>query len=65
MKVTIELKAGSTYHEPYQQDIMRNIEAIDRAIQGKPLACDMGLLIDTKSILECIKKQLPVFERQV
>ena len=58
MKITIELCAGSNRHEPYKQDIDRNIAAVDRAIKGEQLCSDSALLIDTKSILQGIRREL-------
>lgn len=55
MKVFIELNAGSSHlWEVTNYDVQKNIDAIQRAITGKPLAFDFVLLIDTKSILEGI-----------
>ena len=51
MKVTIEL-CGQ------KEKINDNIEALNRAIERKPLCSDFVLLINTKSILEAIKKEL-------
>lgn len=60
MKVTIDLCAGPTsFRKPTKHDIQKNIDALERAIKGKPLACDMVLLMDTKSILQGIQNQLP------
>ena len=61
MKVTIELVKGNV---PYKVDLVKsymddNIEAIERVIDGKLRVKDMVLLMDTKSILEKIKDQLP------
>lgn len=61
MKITIELRSGphhNSYVTPF--DVDKNIAAIERAIAGKPLACDMVLLMDTKSILEAIKASVTV-----
>jgi len=65
MKIQIELSTGNS-HYPYvtQEDLDRNIEALDRAIEGKSLALDFVLLTDTKSILEAIRKELPCTRRQ-
>jgi len=61
MKITIELKAGPHLYlqRSTKRIITKNIEAVERAIDGKPLVCDTNYLIDTKSILEAIKEQLP------
>lgn len=59
MKVTIELCSGANHNYVFGKgDIDKNIEAIQRAIDGKQIVADMILLMDTKSILEEIKKQL-------
>ena len=60
MKVTIELKSSNkTVPYPRKRDIQKNIDALARAIDGKPVACDFLLLTDTKSILEGIQRSLP------
>ena len=61
MKITINLNAGPA---PYcmrltKAIITKNIEAVERAIKGKPLVLDTNYLVDTISILEAIKEQLP------
>jgi len=40
-----------------KSDMQKNIDALDRAIKGKPRCSDFMLLIDTKSILEAIQNQ--------
>ena len=40
-------------------DIDKNIAALDRAIQDNVLTMDFMSLMDTKSILEGIKNELP------
>ncbi len=59
-KIVIELKTGPQ-HNVYvtQKDIQRNIDAVQRASDGKGLAGDFIILTDTISILEGIKSQLP------
>lgn len=42
-----------------KQAIQKNIDALQRAVDGKPSSHDFVLMIDTKSILEGIQKQLP------
>ena len=62
MRITIELLSGPNHNEfVTQADIQKNIDALTRAIEGKPLVKDFVLMSDTKSILEGIKKQLPPF----
>jgi len=63
MKVIIELCAGdgemSRYRVVTKRDMDLNIEAVDRAIKGKPQCKDFVTLLDTRSILEGIREQLP------
>jgi hypothetical protein len=61
MIVRVELLAGANKKEPTKMDIDKNIAALERAINGKPLSNDSTLLIDTKSIMEAIRKELPSF----
>jgi len=59
VKVNIELRAGPDY--PYnvtKKDIQKNIDALQRAVDGKPFCSDFVPLIDTKYILEGIKNKL-------
>ena len=59
MKVLIEIRAGADHrHHVTKNDMQRNIDAFDRAIQGNSLSTDGTLLLDTKSILEGIQSQL-------
>lgn len=48
-------RPGSSAHVEMQ----RNIDALQRAIDGTPLSADFIKYIDTKSILIAIQKQLP------
>ena len=60
MQVTIELHAGQSHRSKVtKQEIQNNIGALQRAVDGKQLAKDFVLLLDTKSILEGIKAKLP------
>lgn len=60
MQVTIELYSGPTHcYKVTKQEIQKNIDALQRAIDGKPMVKDFVLLLDTKSILEGIKTKLP------
>lgn len=52
MKITIELRNCTNAH------VIKNIEAQQRAIDGKSLPNDFVLLIDTKSILNGIQEFL-------
>jgi len=59
MEVKIDLCAGPNHwHKVTKQEIQKNIDALQRAIDGKPLASDFVLHMDTKSILEGIKTKL-------
>jgi hypothetical protein len=58
MKVTIELRAGGDHHDPFKEDIDKNLEAMERAIKGKMISGDDVLLRDTASILNGIKMRL-------
>ena len=60
MIVTIDLATDSKRnHEVTKSDIDKNIEAIQRAIDGNLTAVDTIYLLDTKSILTGIREQLP------
>lgn len=60
MEVTIDLRAGPSHLERVtKRQIEKNIDALQRAIDGKSLASDFVLLQDTKSVLEAIKAKLP------
>ena len=60
MQVTIELRAGPCHDDAVtQRDIQKNIDALRRAVDGKPQAQDSTLLLDTLSIMEGIKAKLP------
>lgn len=60
MKVTVELLYGNPPNRcsPCAEDMDRQIEAQQRAIDGKTLAGDYVLLSDTLSILRGIKESL-------
>lgn len=51
MIIKIELFEGPNHKEPTKRGIQSNIDALQRAIDGKSLSMDFVLLIDTKSIL--------------
>ncbi len=60
MKITIDLRVGSLHRiHITKRDIEKNIAGLDRAITGKLIAADPISLMETKSILEAIKKELP------
>jgi len=60
MKVTIEIAAGRFPSRDIvtKADVEKNIQAIQRAIDGKPQSQDATLLIDAKYILIGIQEQL-------
>lgn len=61
MEIKIVLHAGPYHRDKItKKDIQKNIDCIQRAIDGKPFASDFILLIDTMSILEAIKLKLPL-----
>ena len=59
MKVTIDVVEGNRpYTNPTWRGVQKNIDALDRAIDGKPLGCDFQYYIDTKYILKAIQDQI-------
>ena len=60
MKITIELRNGRN-HDSYvtKKDIQKNIDALQRIIDGKAFCGDFMSLSGTKSILKAMQKQLP------
>ena len=60
MVVKIDLVAGRKHRSNItQKDIQKNIDALDNYKNGIPTVIDTIFLIDTLSILEGIKEQLP------
>lgn len=60
MKITIDLCAGADHITPTKGAIQHNIVAQHKILDGKPLtANDHILLLDTITILDAIKRQLP------
>jgi len=60
MKVTIDIAAGNNqFGLVTKTDVEKNIQAVQRAIDGKSQAQDSILLLDTKWILIGIQEQLP------
>jgi len=58
--VEIEIRTGPAHREQvFKRDIQKNIDALNRAIEGKLLSGDFVLLIDTRSILEGVQNKLP------
>lgn len=57
MRVTIEIRAAE-HDDPRKADMLRNMEALRRAVHAAPPA-DVTLLVDTLSILEGIYQKLP------
>lgn len=63
MKVEIDLLAGPNAHQATKADIQKNIEALRKAIDGKPLnVIDTTLLYDTLTILTGLQEKLPEFK---
>ena len=58
MIITIEILEGSKKKEPTVSGIQRNIDALQRAIDRPINVADSQLLIDTKSILVSIQKEI-------
>ena len=61
MKVTIEI--ASVSGAVTKRDIQKNIDAQQRAVDRNGLAGDFVVLMDTMSILEGIKDELPTPNR--
>jgi len=60
VRVEIEIRTGPAHREQvFKRDIQKNIDALNRAIEGKLLSGDFVLLIDTRSILEGVQNKLP------
>jgi hypothetical protein len=60
VKITLELLSGPNGNDrPTKREIQKNIDALQRSIDGKPQVRDHLLLSDTMSILAGIQKQLP------
>lgn len=59
MKVMIELRSGHNTSDVTKRDIQKNIDACQRCIDRRQNCSDDVILINTKSILEGIKSQLP------
>lgn len=59
MLVEIEIVAGPGHKDPTREDMQKNIDALTRAIDGKQLANDFILLLDTKSLLVGLQSKLP------
>ena len=58
MKVTIEILYGPKKMEPGLNSCEPNINALERAIEGKSSPADLILLQDTISILEAIQREI-------
>ena len=61
MKIEINIMTGNyPQKEPVKKDIWALIDAVEKAIVGKPLTgYDQIVLVDVKGILIGIKEQLP------
>lgn len=57
MRVCIELLAGPNKGAPTVEMLDKNIAAQERAMKGVS-ASDLNMLMDTKSILDAIRRQL-------
>jgi hypothetical protein len=58
MDIELSLVAGNDQRQPSKKDVQRNIDALQRCIDGKKLCSDDTLLIDTISILEAIQDRV-------
>lgn len=60
MEIKLRLFAGPyPYTQPFKEDVQKNIDALQRVIDGKPaLASDGVLHMDTMSILKAIQDEL-------
>lgn len=64
MMITIRLLEGPRpIHEPTSRGMQRNIDALQRAIDGKPLSSDFAIMRDTMSIIKGIQEQLIEMKR--
>jgi len=62
MKVTIDISGGpdiTNRRAPTKQDIKKNIDALEWAIDIGCPACHLAPLVDTRGILEEIQHKLP------
>lgn len=60
MIVRIAIATGPNHNSVVtKKDIDKNIQALERAISNKKVGADDALIIDTISILESIKSELP------
>lgn len=59
--VSIPLSAGNSEnrHQPMKQDLQKNIDGLQRAVDGKPRGTDFVSYLDTLSILKAIQRALP------
>ncbi len=58
MLVTIELLHGPNKSEPDCWGIQKNIDALQRVLDGKQQANDFILINDTLSILEALQREI-------
>ena len=62
MKIEINIKTGNypQRKDPEKKDIQESINAVEKAISGKPLTgYEQLVLVDVKGILIGIQEQLP------
>lgn len=59
MKVTIEIASGAEHREPRRGDFDKQIAALDKASDGKPLSpAEQLLVFDSMTIIQGIKRKL-------
>ena len=59
MLVTIEVKQGPDYGEPDCWGIQKNIDALQKILDGKsPSIADLTMINDTLSILNAIRREI-------
>ncbi len=57
--IPLELLYGNHRGNPTKEDIQKNIDALQRIVDGKPFCTDSAIQIDTISILKGIQRKLP------
>jgi len=58
MKVTIDIESDMPPRAATKRDIQKNIDAVRRAVDGKPTCTDFVPLISVEGMLVAIQKQL-------
>ena len=59
--ITIDLESAKPYIS-IGQALQRNIDALDRVVEGKMQVRDITIILDTKSILEGVRRELQRLE---